>query len=96
MAKSRVYTQDDDSKVSFEFGSNSKLIGIKKDGASLDPQSQEFEDLQDVDMDVIISVESTNSESFSTSAVNSAELPRSLERAPESTNSQKGILPASR
>ena len=49
MAKSRVYTQDDDSKVSFEFGSNGKLIGITKDGASLDPQTQEFEDLQDGD-----------------------------------------------
>ena len=49
MSKSRVYTQDDGSKVSFEFGADQKLIGIKKDGASLDPQSQEFENLQDGD-----------------------------------------------
>ena len=48
MAKSRVYDIDD-SKVSFEFGSNGKLIGIKKDGKSLDPQTQEFEDFQDSD-----------------------------------------------
>ena len=38
MAKSRVYPQDDGSKVSFEFGSNGKLIGIKKDGTSLNPK----------------------------------------------------------
>ena len=49
MAKSKVYKQDDDSKVSFEFGDDGKLIGIKKDGKSLDPQSQAFEDLQDGD-----------------------------------------------
>ena len=49
MAKSRVYPQDDGSKVSFEFGSNGKLIGIKKDGTSLNPKSVEFEDLQDGD-----------------------------------------------
>ena len=36
MAKSKVYKQDDDSKVSFEFGDDGKLIGIKKDGKSLD------------------------------------------------------------
>ena len=46
MAKSKIYKQDDDSKVSFEFGDDGKLIGIKKDGKSLDPQSKEFEDLQ--------------------------------------------------
>ena len=49
MAKSKIYKQDDDSKVSFEFGDDGKLIGIKKDGKSLDPQSQAFEDLQDSD-----------------------------------------------
>jgi hypothetical protein len=49
MAKSKIYKQDDDSKVSFEFGDDGKLIGIKKDGKSLDPQSQAFEDLQDGD-----------------------------------------------
>jgi hypothetical protein len=49
MSKSRVYTQDDGSKVSFEFGADQKLIGIKKDGNSLDPQTLEFENLQDGD-----------------------------------------------
>ena len=49
MAKSRVYTQDDDSKVSFEFGSNGKLIGIAKDGSPVNPNSNEFTDLQDSD-----------------------------------------------
>ena len=49
MAKSKVYKQNDGSKVSFEFGPNGKLIGIKKNGKSLDPQSKEFEDLQDGD-----------------------------------------------
>ena len=55
MAKSKIYTQDDGSKVAFEFGDDGKLIGIKKkeDGSifpkSLDPQSKEFEDLQDGD-----------------------------------------------
>ena len=49
IAKSRVYTQDDDSKVSFEFASDGKLIGITKDGKSVDPLSKEFEDLQDGD-----------------------------------------------
>ena len=49
MAKSKIYTQDDGSKVAFEFGDDGKLIGIKKkeDGSifpkSLDPQSKEFE-----------------------------------------------------
>ena len=55
MAKSKIYTQNDGSKVAFEFGDDGKLIGIKKkeDGSifpkSLDPQSKEFEDLQDGD-----------------------------------------------
>ena len=49
MSKSRVYTQDDNSKVSFEFGADQKLIGIRKDGNSLDPQTLEFENLQDGD-----------------------------------------------
>ena len=34
MAKSKVYKQNDGSKVSFEFGPNGKLIGIKKNGKS--------------------------------------------------------------
>jgi len=55
MAKSKIYTQNDGSKVGFEFGPDGKLIGIKKkvDGSffpkSIDPQSKEFEDLQDSD-----------------------------------------------
>ena len=49
IAKSRVYTQDDGSKVSFEFVSDGKLIGITKDGKSVNPLSKEFEDLQDGD-----------------------------------------------
>ena len=49
IAKSRVYTQDDGSKVSFEFFSDGRLAGVTKDGKSVDPISQEFEDLQDGD-----------------------------------------------
>ena len=49
MSKSKVYTQDDDSKVSFEFGSDGKLIGIKKDGVAVDPNSSTFQDLQESD-----------------------------------------------
>ncbi len=55
MAKSKLYTQNDGSKVGFEFGPDGKLIGIKKKEPgsifpkSIDPQSKEFEDLQDSD-----------------------------------------------
>ena len=42
--KSRVYTQDDGSKVSFDFDGG-KLVGMKKDGASLNPESVEFVNL---------------------------------------------------
>ena len=49
MSKSRVYTQDDGSKVSFEFGADQKLIGITKDGSPVNPDSNEFTDLQDSD-----------------------------------------------
>ena len=49
MSKSRVYTQDDGSKVSFEFGADQKLIGITKDGSPVNPNSNEFTDLQDSD-----------------------------------------------
>ena len=39
--KSRVYTQDDGSKVSFDFDGG-ELVGIKKDGASVRPDSTDF------------------------------------------------------
>ena len=39
--KSRVYTQDDGSKVSFDF-TGGKLVGMKKDGKSLNPESVDF------------------------------------------------------
>ncbi len=42
--KSRVYTQDDGSKVSFDFDGG-KLVGMKKDGVSLNPESVEFVNL---------------------------------------------------
>ena len=42
--KSRNYTQDDGSKVSFDFDGG-KLVGMKKDGASLNPESVEFVNL---------------------------------------------------
>ena len=42
--KSRVYTQDDGSKVSFDF-TGGKLVGMKKDGKSLNPESVEFVEL---------------------------------------------------
>ena len=42
--KSRVYTQDDGSKVSFDF-TGGKLVGMKKDGKSLNPESVEFVNL---------------------------------------------------
>ena len=35
--KSRNYTQDDGSKVSFDF-TGGKLVGMKKDGKSLNPE----------------------------------------------------------
>ena len=46
--KSRNYTQDDGSKVSFDFDGG-KLVGIKKDGASLNPESVEFVNLSGTD-----------------------------------------------
>ena len=39
--KSRIYTQDDGSKVSFDFDGG-ELVGIKKDGASVRPDSTEY------------------------------------------------------
>ena len=39
--KSRVYTQDDGSKVSFDFDGG-ELVGVKKDGASVRPDSTDF------------------------------------------------------
>ena len=42
--KSRNYTQDDGSKVSFDFDGG-KLVGMKKDGTSLNPESVEFVNL---------------------------------------------------
>ena len=39
--KSRVYTQDDGSKVSFDFDGG-ELVGIKKDGASVRPDSTDY------------------------------------------------------
>ena len=39
--KSRNYTQDDGSKVSFDFDGG-ELVGIKKDGASVRPDSTEY------------------------------------------------------
>jgi len=42
--KSRVYTQDDGSKVSFDFDGG-KLVGMKKDSASLNPESVDFVNL---------------------------------------------------
>ena len=46
--KSRNYTQDDGSKVSFDFDGG-KLVGMKKDGASLNPESVEFVNLSGTD-----------------------------------------------
>ena len=46
--KSRNYTQDDGSKVSFDFDGG-KLVGIKKDGTSLNPESVEFVNLSNTD-----------------------------------------------
>ena len=39
--KSRIYTQDDGSKVSFDFDGG-ELVGIKKDGASVRPDSTDY------------------------------------------------------
>ena len=41
--KSRNYTQDDGSKVSFQF-QGGKIIGVKKDGVSINPNTSEFSD----------------------------------------------------
>ena len=46
--KSRNYTQDDGSKVSFDFDGG-KLVGMKKDGTSLNPESIEFVNLSYTD-----------------------------------------------
>ena len=46
--KSRPYTQDDGSKVSFDFDGG-KLVGMKKDGTSLNPESIEFVNLSNTD-----------------------------------------------
>ena len=44
--KSREYPQDDGSKVSFTFDrADGKIVGIKKDGASVSPNTIEFADL---------------------------------------------------
>ena len=48
--KSRVYTQDDGSKVSFTFDrADGKIVGIKKDGASVSPNTSEFADFSQGD-----------------------------------------------
>ncbi len=39
--KSRNYTQDDGSKVSFQF-QGGKIIGVKKDGVSVNPNTSEL------------------------------------------------------
>ena len=49
MSKSRVYTQDDNSKVSFEFDTDQTLVGITKDGSAVNPKTSEFETLRDSD-----------------------------------------------
>ena len=46
----------------------------------------QYRDSQDVDMDVGIAAESADSESFSTPAVNFAELPQSFNWVEESTH----------
>ena len=46
--KSRNYTQDDGSKVSFDFDGG-ELVGMKKDGTSLNPESIEFVNLSNTD-----------------------------------------------
>ena len=43
--KSRNYTQDDGTKVSYTFDESRKLVGIKKDGVSLNPESVDFVNL---------------------------------------------------
>jgi len=48
--KSRVYTQDDGSKVSFTFDrADGKIVGIKKDGVSVSPNTSEFADFSQGD-----------------------------------------------
>ena len=49
MGKSKEYTQDDESKVSFEFSADQKLIGIFKNGSPVDPANNEFTKLQNSD-----------------------------------------------
>ena len=49
MGKSKEYTQDDESKVYFEFSADQKLIGIFKDGSPVDPANNEFTKLQNSD-----------------------------------------------
>ena len=48
--KSREYTQDDGSKVSFTFDrADGKIVGIKKDGVSVNPSTSEFADFSQSD-----------------------------------------------
>ena len=48
--KSREYTQEDGSKVSFTFDrSDGKIVNIKKDGVSVDPKTSAFGDLSQSD-----------------------------------------------
>ena len=48
--KSREYTQDDGSKVSFTFDrADGKIVNIKKDGVSVDPKTSAFGDLSQSD-----------------------------------------------
>ncbi len=48
--KSREYTQDDGSKVSFTFDrADGKIVGIKKDGVSVSPNTSEFTDFSQSD-----------------------------------------------
>ena len=63
---------------------------------SLVPGMSQYGDSQDVDMDVGIAVESANSESFSTSAANFAELPQSCDRVEESTHNHGDFSPSIR
>ena len=48
--KSRKYTQDDGSKVSFTFDrDDGKIVGISKNGVSVDPSTNEFSDFSQSD-----------------------------------------------
>ena len=69
---------------------------------SLVPGMSQYGDSQEVDMhvdvgiDVGIAAESANSDSFSTSAANFAELPQSCDRVEESTHNHGDFSPTIR